>query len=416
MSESFMEGFRALDLTNEKGFLCGKILSDIGVDVIKIESPFGDPSRLVGPFYHNESDPQKSLYWFAYNANKRGITLDIECAEGKKIFSRLVDDADFVIESFPPGYLEELGLGYHELSKLNKKIILTSISGFGQDGPYQNYKATDIVVMAMGGMMSVSGEPNRPPITFSLPLGYLHAASEAAVGTMIAHYYREVSGLGQWVDQSATQSVVGTLHNVFQTWDLVGKNLVRSGANYRLRPPPSEGVQAIWPCKDGYVSFVLLGADLGFRINTPLVQWMDEEGMCPQELKRVNWRELDATEISGPILALTSQALTRFFMAHTKQELYEGALKWRTLIYPVSDPKDIVDNMQLASRDFWVRLKHLEIGDPISYPGAFVKTSETPLNIKRSAPSIGQHNSEIYEAELGFSKNRLNYLKKRCVI
>lgn len=128
--------YRVLDLTDEKGFLCGRILADLGADVIKIESPGGDPSRNTAPFYHDIPHPEKSLFWFAYNANKRGITLNLDTHQGKDIFRRLVKRADFVLESFPPGYMGGLGLGYSSLKKINSRLIFTSITPFGQDGPY----------------------------------------------------------------------------------------------------------------------------------------------------------------------------------------------------------------------------------------------------------------------------------------
>ncbi len=131
-----LDGFRALDLTDEKGFLCGRLLGDLGVDVIKIEPRGGDPARRVGPFFHDTSDPEKSLLWFAYNANKRGITLNIEMVEGQELFKRLVKTADFVIESSPPGYMDRLGLGFFALREINPRIIMTSILPFGQTGPY----------------------------------------------------------------------------------------------------------------------------------------------------------------------------------------------------------------------------------------------------------------------------------------
>ena len=143
-----LEGYRALDLTDEKGFLCGKVLAELGVDVIKVEKPGGDPSRKVGPFWHDEKEPEKSLYWFAYNSSKRGITLNFETEEGKSLFRDLVKSADFVIESFAPGELDELGCGYSELCRIKKDIILTSITPFGQSGPYSKYRATDLTLMA----------------------------------------------------------------------------------------------------------------------------------------------------------------------------------------------------------------------------------------------------------------------------
>ena len=128
---SLLESFRVLDLTDDKGFFCGKILGDLGADVIKIEKPGGDPARRIGPYYRNIPDPERNLHWFAYNLNKRGITLDIETADGKELFKRLARTSDFVIESTLPGYMDQLGLGYPDLSALHPRIIMTSITHFG---------------------------------------------------------------------------------------------------------------------------------------------------------------------------------------------------------------------------------------------------------------------------------------------
>lgn len=152
--EGMLSPYRVLDLTDEKGLLCGKLLGDLGADVIKIEPPGGDTSRNVGPFYKDIPDPERSLFWFAFNTSKRGITLDIETADGQDVFKRLVTSADFVIESFPPGHMDRLGLGYPALNEINPGVIMVSISPFGQTGPYKDYKSPDIVACAMGGQMS----------------------------------------------------------------------------------------------------------------------------------------------------------------------------------------------------------------------------------------------------------------------
>jgi crotonobetainyl-CoA:carnitine CoA-transferase CaiB-like acyl-CoA transferase len=210
--------YRVIDLTDEKGFLCGKILADLGADVIKIEKPGGDASRDKGPFYHNIPDPEKSLLWFAYNTSKRGITLNIETSDGKDIFKKLVKTADFVIESFVPGYMDEMGLGYSVLSKINQRIILVSISPFGQTGPFARLKASDMTVFAMGLLMSQSGDVDRPPVQVSFPQSFINASADAAVGAMVAHYYREMTGEGQQVDVSAMESVLVVTTDIQPRW------------------------------------------------------------------------------------------------------------------------------------------------------------------------------------------------------
>jgi benzylsuccinate CoA-transferase BbsE subunit len=185
-----MDAYRVLDLTDDKGFFCAKILGDLGADVLKIERPGGDPARKAGPFYKDDPDPEKNLNWFAYNLNKRGITLDIEKEAGRALFKKLVERADFVIESFPVGYLEGLGLGYKTLSALRPRLILTSISPFGQTGPYKDYVGSDLIGMAMGGLAYITGNAGESPVRISFPQAYLLASAEAAAATMIAHYHR----------------------------------------------------------------------------------------------------------------------------------------------------------------------------------------------------------------------------------
>ena len=169
IEEALLGCYRALDLTDEKGFLCGRLLGDMGVDVIKVEQPGGDPARNIGPFYHNIPHAEKSLNWFVFNANKRGITLNLETADGQDIFKRLVGTTDFVIESFPPGYMDGLGLSYTALSEINPGVIIASITPFGQDGPYKDYKTSDLVSMAMSGLVYNSGDPDRPPVSCTVP-------------------------------------------------------------------------------------------------------------------------------------------------------------------------------------------------------------------------------------------------------
>ena len=200
--------YRVLDLTSEKGFLCGRALGDFGADVIKIERPGGEPGRNIGPFYRDIPDSEKSLYWYAFNANKRSITLDIETSDGREIFKRLVKSADVVIESFAPGYMDKIGLGYNVLSEINPGIILTSVSGFGQKGPYRDYNDRDLAVWALSGYMYITGEPDRPPLAPSYPHAHLIGAMNGAVGTMVALCHRRLTGKGQQVDASSHQGLV----------------------------------------------------------------------------------------------------------------------------------------------------------------------------------------------------------------
>lgn len=415
MMESMLSPYKVLDLTDHKGFLCGKILSDLGADVIKVEPPGGCPSRNIGPFYHNIPDPEKSLYWFAYNADKRGITLNIETARGQDILKKLAAKADFLIESFHPGYLDSLGLGYQALKQVNPRLIVTSITPFGQSGPYKDYEATDLVGMAMGGLMYITGDSDRPPVRISFPQAYFHASADAACGALLAHYHRELTGQGQHVDVSMQQSVVWTMMNARLFWEMTGTFLKRVGP---FRAGLSSGAiqRQTWACRDGAVTFTVMGGAGGAGTNRALVNWMDEEGMADDELKGMDWSAFDMAAASREFHQRIEEKIGRFFARHTKQELFDGALKRRIMLYPVSTPADIAVNPQLAAREYWVEVEHEELGACIKYPGAFLKSSEVSCALKCRPPLIGEHNYEVYGQELGLSGKELAVLKEEGVI
>src|SRR5271157_2222630 len=182
--------YRVLDLTTERGLLCGQMLGDLGADVIKVEPPGGSPARMIPPFLNDEPHRDRSLYWWAYNRNKRSITVDLEHPDGREIVLDLVRRADFLIESFDPGYMASLEMDYAALDALNPALIYVSITPFGQDGPKASYADSDLIVMAAGGPQVLTGDDDRPPVRLSVPQGYLHASGDAAVGAMLAHHER----------------------------------------------------------------------------------------------------------------------------------------------------------------------------------------------------------------------------------
>ena len=400
--------YRVLDLTDEKGLLCGKLLGDLGADVIKIERPSGDPARNMGPFYHDEVDPEKSLFWFAYNTSKRGITLDIEAADGQEIFKRLVKGADFIIESFAPGYMDKFGLGYVSLEKINPRLIMVSITPFGQTGPYKDYKAPDIVAWAMGGRMYSVGDADRPPVRISHhSQAYLQAGLEAAMAAMMALYYRQMTGEGQQVDLSI-QAAAAQPSNT--SWDIRQIVPQRGTQTYNINVP------RIWPCKDGLVTWYFMPGELSARRNVAFVNWLDSEGMANDFLKGFDWNTFDYAAITQEVMDRIAEPTAKFFMSHTKTELLEGAVKHRILFYPQFTTANILESVQLRARGYWVEIEHPELDTTITYPGAFVQASETPPRISRRAPLIGEHNQEIYERELGISKEELLRLKQDSII
>ena len=406
---------RVLDLTDEKGLFCAKVLADLGADVIKVEPPGGCAAREIGPFYNDIPDPEKSLFWFAYNANKRGITLNIECKEGREILNRLVATADIVIESFAPGYMKELGLGYDDLCRIKSDIILTSITPFGQDGPYKDFQASDLVCWSMGGFAYLTGDRDRPPVQISFPQAYLTGANEAAVATMVALYYREISEEGQHVDVSIQASVAKDMMNAPLFWEAAGVNLGRAGP-FRVGLSLATGQRVIWKCKDGEVSFFFWGGKPGARTNRSLVEYMDEDGMAPDFMKEMEWETFDMATATEEVFNSFNQHVGGFFLSHTKKELFQKAVQRKMTLYPVQDVADIAADPHLKERGFWEGLEHPELGRELLYPDSPFILSEELRTKKRRAPLIGEHNEEIYMGELGISRKEMITLKEQGII
>jgi len=410
-----LERYRCLDLCDEKGFFAGKLLGDMGADVIKVERPSGDPSRMRGPFYRKKAHPERSLYWLAFNVNKRGISLNIEMPEGQDIFRRLVSTSDIVIESFPPGYLDQLGLGYNNLKQVNPKLILTSITPFGQNGPYKDYKASDLVLMSMGGITWLIGDPDRPPVIVGgPPQAFLFAGTYAVIATLTALYYQETSGEGQHVDVSIQQCLVPVTLNTIPHWTL-NANLVKRTGNRRAGLTSGATQRQTWQCEDGYVTLTIYGGARGVKTNRPLVQWMEEERMAPDYLKEEDWASFDLAKVTAEDWEAIEKPVAEFFLKHTRAELFAGALQRGLMLFPVYELKDLLSDTQLKAREFWVNVKHPGLGS-ITYPGAFAKCSGAPVKIQRPAPAIGEHNSEIYRDEMGIPEERFLSLRQSNVI
>ncbi len=412
--ESLLGGYRVLDLSNELGVLMGKMLGDMGADVIKIEKPGGDPMRNIGPFYRDIPDPEKSLYWFTFNTSKRGITLDIEKRDGQELFKKLVKTADFVIECFEPGYMDGLGLGYEALEKINPSIIVTSLTPFGQTGPYAHWKSYDLTTTALSGLQWLCGDQHVPPVRFTTQASHFETSVQAVAATMIAHCWRGLTGEGQHVDVSAQEALHITTDTAQQAWYLEHYLYIRGGGA-RYNPPR----KCLYPCKDGY--FLRFSPE-----DLPaFLDWFDEVIGIDPEVKAEYLKEWDEAAKSGVSLQVRwgVDKMNKFFddtsgllMALTKKELYEGAKARHFGWSPVNTVKDIVESEQIKVRDFIVELEHPELGETIRYPGVPCKLSEAPLKLWRRAPLIGEHNGEVYEKELGLSKEELVFLKQAGVI
>lgn len=411
-----LSSFRVLDLTDELGFLCGKVLGDLGADVIKIERPGGDPSRKIGPFFHDQPDPEKSLYWFGFNNNKRGVTLNLENFRGKELFAKLVAAADFVIESFMPGYLDQLDLGYPALARINPRLVHTSITPFGQTGPYSRFRGSDIEIMAMSGCMSLTGNPDRPPLRITFPQSYHWTGSYAAVGALAAHFHRQRTGEGQQVDVSAQACMLWAFSHAHTFWDLNRHLEKRAGAFMTGRSITGAKMRVFWLCKDGYLNFIIYGGEAGRKTNQALVEWMDSKKMAPEFLKRKKWKSFNIAEVTQEEIDRMEEPIARFFQQVTKKEFFEEVIQREMLGYPVATVGEIFQDPQLQSRKFWQEVHHPELGGSILYPGGFARFSEGPCQIWRRAPLIGEHNEELYCGELGLKKEELARLKREGVI
>jgi crotonobetainyl-CoA:carnitine CoA-transferase CaiB-like acyl-CoA transferase len=422
-TEGMLSPYRVLDLTDQHGYLAGKLLGDLGADVIKIERPEGDPGRRLGPFYHDISDPEKSLYWMGFNTNKRGITLNIKTSDGQEIFKKLCKTADIIIESFDPCYMDKLGLGYSELSEINPGIIMASITGFGQDGPYKDYKAPDIVLWALSGLGFVTGDPDRPPISPGYPISYFFSAIQAVIGSLIALYGRSITGRGQYVDAVTLLGLAWATGPEVQGLWPTNKQIVKRTGRIWPRPQVNASgevtyinVPLIYSCKDGAVKFFPFVEPGMLPSTNGLTQWVIEEGTASETLKNVDWSTWNWQTVTQETTDEITNSFGRFFMKHTKTELWEGAQKKGIQLYPVFTPKDMLEFPQLTTRQYWEEVEHPELGDNIVYPGAFAKLAEGSCKIRRRAPLIGEHNEEVYVKELGFSKKEVALLKQAGVI
>ena len=420
VDKTILGGKRVLDLTDEKGLICGKQLGDMGADVIKIEPPGGDSARNIGPYYKDEIHPEKSLHWFAFNLNKRGVTLDIEDEKGREVFKEMVRNADFVIESFTPGYMDQLGLGYHDLEKINPRIVLVSISPFGQTGPHAQHKASDLTIMSMSGFVNLNGDPERAPLRMSVSQSYLFGG--ALCGAMGAHYFREMTGQGQWVDVSLQQGLIYLTLQAPLMWDLNRINMSRAGSKARfMRREPDGSVKIVtgrtkFPTKDGYVEISLAGGPIFGSSSRSLFELMGETEEVPTELLDKNWEEMSMAVVTQEELDQIAAEVEKYCVKQNTLDFYEEAVKRRIMLAPLSTTEQLLKNPQLVEREAFVDVEHPELGTTITYPGPWTRFSKSPLVFNRRAPLIGEHNTEIYSEEMGMSEEQLNALKGSSII
>jgi len=382
---SALSGYRVLDLTDDKGMLCSRYLADMGAEVIRVEKPGGGSTR--------------SNFFWATNLGKLAITLDIEVEPGQEILKRLVKTADVLVESQPPGYLEALGLGYPHLSQINPRLIMASVTDFGQGGPYRDYKSCDLVASALGGQMYVCGEAESPPLKPFGNQSYYLASIFAAIGVLLALWGRHSSGRGQHIDISLQECVAATLDHVLVRYFYQGAVARRRGGLYW------SNAFRIFPCRDGYILLSL------FQQWQTLVEWLAAEGMA-EDLTDKKWLNRDywLKHLDHVI-----EVLERWTKSRTVAELVE---KGQLMHFPwaeVASISGLVASLQLKERDFWVEVEHPESGKKYKFPAAPVKLSRSPWQVGSRVPKPGEHNKEIYQG-LGLSEEQIETLARKGVI
>jgi crotonobetainyl-CoA:carnitine CoA-transferase CaiB-like acyl-CoA transferase len=406
---NLLDGFRALDLTGASGLICGQILANHGVDVIKIEQPGGDQARYMPPFAGNSRDPEKSLFWMSFNVNKRSITLNLETEEGRSLFRKLAKTSHFILESFAPGYLDNLGIGYTELRRINPGIIVTSITPFGQKGPYSRYKSCNLIAAAMSGVLDNNGDPDRPPVTEAHNSAYFESGAAAALGTVMAHYHRQITGEGQHIDISLQECMAArNMDNVF-AWQIEKRLIQRYGNIGQSLGTPA--IRWIWPCRDGDIFGRFRPPDYEFLSN-----WFNEAGINNPFIDVSDWATFNPRSLSRQHRDEIESAIIQLLSKYTKKELVERLRKEDREVESVNTPAEIMELDQHAARKYWAKIRNPGLNMDVIYPGHYFICSGTENRVTRPAPGTGEHNEEIYMKELKLSPGRIKELQKLHVI
>ena len=389
LSTGPLEGIRVLDLSTSRAELAGRVLADLGADVLKVEPPGGADSRRRGPYESGfEGDPAHSLYWAAVALGKRSVTLDLATDDGRRRVRELARDADILVESFDPGYMASIGLDYLFLSKESPGLIYVSVTPYGQDGPRAHWAATESTTEAAGGLTGLQGDPDRPPLPVGYPQAAFHAGVQAAADAIIALNERQRSGLGQHLDVSMQAAVVWTLMNATgyppnTGADVPGRCEDRQAPGVEIAPgvrfPP------IWECKDGYVQASFTVGSLGGRTLVNLIRLIEAEGELSPELATTGWTAWTETAAPGAvpaeILLVARDEIERYLRRRTQEELMERAVDHALLVAPIRSIAGLLAEPQLKSRDYWENVGgHL-------HPGKAVKLSRTPMALRAPAPA-----------------------------
>ncbi len=407
MADGALAGIRVVEFTDELGSYCGRLLADLGADTIKVEPPGGGVQRRTPPFYATAAPgPDTSIAFWVHNTSKKSVVLDLEASEGQDLARELALSADVVLEDNAPGYLAARGLGYPDLRAVKPSLVYTSITGFGQTGLHSHYAYSDIVGQAMGGIMTLAGEPADPPNVIYGHQANASASIQAAQGTLLAILYAEATGHGQLVDVSAQEAVSMSQETAMQTWDLQRRNRTRTGER-GLIPVPLPGMGVYESKGGGYVTLYILapsGADF-----PEMVSWMRERGMAAdldEEPYRTTCESLNLGTLSQvmanpqsavalfPQLSHLNDVVTQFIASLTATEAYEEGQQRRLSVGIVSTAKDLAENRQLRARHWFRTIDFDSLGAAVEFPGAPYRLSETPVEIARP-PRLGEHTHQV---------------------
>ena len=395
----FLQGLKVLDLTHYvAGPYATRLMSAQGADVIKVErADGGDPARRVGPFSGGTPHPEKSALFLYLNVCKRGVTLNLKSEAGRDILRSLVEWADVLVENFHPRVMPSLGLEYGRLSEINPALVMTSISNFGQTGPYSDRLAKEINLYAFGGLMYITGDPGREPLQMAARLAQYGAGQNAFVATMSALWHRDATGAGQQVDVAVSEYLATILENALSMYSYTGANFTRTGNRGYGR--------AAWgpyPCRDGYVG-VIAGPDHKWPEMAALmgIPELDDPRFADRAGRGANADELDALMLP-------------WLMRHDKRDIFERAQERGLAFSYVAAPEDILEWEHTEERGYFVEVEHPEVGTH-RYPGGPFASEGVDWNLA-PAPTLGQHNRDVICGLLGYSANDLITLRGQGAI
>ena len=392
-------GIRVLDLSRfVAGPYCSTLLSDLGAEVIKVESSQGDDVRTFGPFY---KDTDFSLYYNSLNRNKKGMAVNFRSPEGRKILQRLAAKCDVILENFRVGTLEKMGLGDEELKKINPNIIVTSVSGFGQTGPFSKRIAFDPVPQAMSGVMDMTGRPDGDPTLVGFVLSDIMGAVFATVGTLAALYHKVNTGEGQHVDISMLDNLIAIMAALGH---IPGALVNGVGPTRRGNRDPSTAPSNTFRTKDGYV-FIHVGTDPHF---SKFCKMIGRNDLLSENKYKYNWQRVADVEFVEKLVA-------DYVADKTTSEVEEIFDKAGLICGAVASIRTVSQSPQIAARKL-IEYIPSSIGTELPVVVINVKLSRTPGKITRPAPKLGEHNIEICQNLLGFTQGEIKEMQEKGII